>query len=94
MTIIFYTVAIALAGYTGYKDYEWYFIVISALLFSLGWVFDRLGTIPLLLEKTSIFNLMFNQIIIYSTGNQTVHYYNVTCNLLGKWSNFWYFGEK
>lgn len=74
MTIIFYTVAIALAGYTGYQDYGWYFIVVSALLFSLGWVFDRLGTIPLLLEKTSIFNLMFNQIIIYSIPASIIYF--------------------
>ena len=66
MTGFFYTIALLIAGYSGYNNLEWYFVIISAILFSVGWAFDRLGQLPHLLNQVSIFQLMFNQIIIYS----------------------------
>ena len=66
MTFILYTLAIATAAYSGFNNLEWYYVIISAILFSVGWVFDRLGQLPHMLNQVSIFQLMFNQIIIYS----------------------------
>ena len=74
LTIIFYTLAIIIAAYSGYNDFAWYFIVVSSLMFSLGWLFDRLTTIPHLLKKISIFSLIFNQIIIYSIPASIIYF--------------------
>ena len=74
MTNIFYTIAILIAGYSGYNNLEWYFIIISAIAFSIGWGFARLGQIPHHIERGSILKLMSIQIIIYSILSGIIYF--------------------
>ena len=74
LTNIFYTIAILIAGYSGYNNLEWYFIIISAIAFSIGWGFARLGQIPKHIEQGSILKLLFIQTTLYSIPSSIIFF--------------------
>tara|TARA_B100001093_G_scaffold513614_1_gene585903 strand:- start:167 stop:415 length:249 start_codon:yes stop_codon:yes gene_type:complete len=74
MTNIFYTIALLIAGYSGYNNLEWYFIIISAIAFSIGWGFARLGQIPHIIEHGSILKLISYTVITYSILSGVIYF--------------------
>ena len=74
LTNIFYTIAILTAGYSGYNNLEWYFIIISAIAFSIGWGFARLGQISQHIERGSLLKLLFTQTTIYSIPSSIIFF--------------------
>lgn len=74
LTNIFYTIAILIAGYSGYNNLEWYFIIISSIAFSIGWYFARLNAIPTIIQHGAVLKLIFYQIIIYSIPSSIIFF--------------------
>ena len=77
LTNIFYTIAILIAGYSGYNNLEWYFIIISAITFLIGYGFARLHAFQNILNDDGIggiLKLISIQIIIYSILSGIIYF--------------------
>jgi len=70
MGMIFFIAGVALAAYAGYTGLEWYFILISSFLMTIGWCFIRASFVLSIISEDGFFvaipKLLLIQIVIYS----------------------------
>jgi len=65
---IFYIIGIALAAYSGYSDFAWYFIFISSLIMAIGYSIIRAPQIHGAISNDGIGalpKLLLLQVILY-----------------------------
>lgn len=74
---IFYLIGIALAGYAGYCNLQWYFIFISSVIMAIGYSIIRAPQIHNAVSRDGFIampKLLFFQILLYSLITALVYF--------------------
>ena len=74
---IFYLIGIALAGFAGYNNLQWYFILISSFVMAIGYYIIRAPQIQRIVSRdgaSSLPKLLSIQIVLYSVITAPVYF--------------------
>jgi hypothetical protein len=74
---VFYLIGIALAGFAGYRNLPWYFILFSSLTMAVGYYIIRAPQIQGVVSRdgvSSIPKLLSIQIVLYSIITAPIYF--------------------
>lgn len=74
---VFYLIGIALAGFAGYTNLQWYFIFISSLIMAIGYIIIRAPQIQGVVSRdgiSSIPKLLSIQVVLLSIITAPIYF--------------------